>query len=54
MKKVSPPQCLQNAFDANNLGHIDVFEFPDGTRSAADAANAIGCTSVISGNHWSS
>ena len=43
MKKVSPPQCLQNAFDANNLGHINVFEFPDGTRSAADAANAIGC-----------
>tara|TARA_Y100001934_G_C11939065_1_gene579370 strand:- start:72 stop:551 length:480 start_codon:yes stop_codon:yes gene_type:complete len=43
MKKVSPPQCLQNAFDENNLDHVEVFEFPDGTRSAADAANAIGC-----------
>lgn len=43
MKKVAPPQCLQNAFEENNLGHVEVFEFPDGTRSAADAANAIGC-----------
>ena len=43
MKKVSPPQCLQNAFETNKLDHVEVFEFPDGTRSAADAANAIGC-----------
>ncbi|MBX2829579.1 MAG: YbaK/EbsC family protein [Rhodospirillales bacterium] len=43
MKKVSPPQCLQNAFEENGLGHIDVFEFPEGTHTAADAANAIGC-----------
>ena len=43
MKKVAPPQCLQNAFEENNLDHVQVFEFPDGTRSAADAANAIGC-----------
>jgi len=43
MKKVAPPQCLQNAFEENGLSHIDVFEFPEGTHTAADAANAIGC-----------
>jgi prolyl-tRNA editing enzyme YbaK/EbsC (Cys-tRNA(Pro) deacylase) len=43
MKKVSPPQCLQNAFTERKLDHVEVFEFPAGTRTAADAANAIGC-----------
>lgn len=43
MQKVAPPQCLQNAFDEHGLGDIDVFSFPDGTHSAADAAAAIGC-----------
>ncbi|KJE36286.1 membrane protein [Thalassospira sp. HJ] len=43
MKKVSPPQRLQNAFSERNLDHVEVFEFPAGTRTAADAANAIGC-----------
>lgn len=43
MKKVAPPQCLQNAFRQHALDHVEVFEFPEGTRSATDAANAIGC-----------
>lgn len=43
MKKITPPQNLQSAFDAYDLGHVEVFEFPDGTRSAADAARAINC-----------
>ncbi|WP_404425272.1 YbaK/EbsC family protein [Thalassospira australica] len=43
MKQVLPPSCLQNAFDKYGLDHIKVLEFPDGTRSAADAAAAIGC-----------
>ena len=43
MKKVSPPQCLQNAFAERNLGDVEVFQFPEGTRTASDAANAIGC-----------
>ncbi|HBN49667.1 MULTISPECIES: YbaK/EbsC family protein [Thalassospira] len=43
MKQVSPPSCLQNAFNNHHLGHVKVLEFPDGTRSAADAAAAIGC-----------
>ncbi|WOI09296.1 YbaK/EbsC family protein [Thalassospira lucentensis] len=43
MKQVAPPSCLKNAFDKHGLDHIKVLEFPDGTRSAADAASAIGC-----------
>ncbi len=43
MKQVSPPSCLENALEEFDLGHIQVLEFPDGTRSAADAATAIGC-----------
>ncbi|WP_430472926.1 YbaK/EbsC family protein [Thalassospira lucentensis] len=43
MKKVAPPQCLQNAFEENGLTQIDVFEFPEGTHTAVDAAKAIGC-----------
>ncbi|GAA0627339.1 YbaK/EbsC family protein [Thalassospira tepidiphila] len=43
MKKVDPPLCLANAFMERELENVDVFEFPEGTRTAADAANAIGC-----------
>ena len=43
MKKVNPPQCLENAFADRKLENIEVFEFPEGTRTAADAAKAIGC-----------
>lgn len=43
MKKVNPPQCLENAFAKYRLENVQVFEFPEGTRTAADAANAIGC-----------
>ncbi|NIY77812.1 YbaK/EbsC family protein [Thalassospira sp. HF15] len=43
MKKVDPPQCLENAFAQHSLEDIQVLEFPEGTRTAADAANAIGC-----------
>lgn len=43
MQKVSPPQCLQNAFDEQGLSDLEVLAFPEGTHTAADAATAIGC-----------
>ncbi|MCC9624157.1 YbaK/EbsC family protein [Thalassospira sp. MA62] len=43
MKKVPAPTNLDAAFEENGLTGIDILEFPDGTRTAADAANAIGC-----------
>tara|TARA_R110000751_G_scaffold1446_3_gene5396 strand:- start:596 stop:1246 length:651 start_codon:yes stop_codon:yes gene_type:complete len=43
MKKIAPPARLAAAFEQAGLADIDVLEFPDGTRSAADAARAVGC-----------
>lgn len=43
MDKVSPPQCLQSAFERHALTDTQVFAFPEGTHTAADAAAAIGC-----------
>ncbi|AUG51972.1 YbaK/EbsC family protein [Thalassospira marina] len=43
MKKITPPERLASAFATAGLNDIDVLEFPAGTRSAADAAAAIGC-----------
>ncbi|WP_085580709.1 YbaK/EbsC family protein [Thalassospira mesophila] len=43
MKKITPPAMLAAAFNAAGQGNINVLEFPEGTRSAADAAAAIGC-----------
>ncbi|OKH88996.1 YbaK/EbsC family protein [Thalassospira sp. TSL5-1] len=42
MKKITPPARLAAAFENAGLTDIDVLEFPAGTRSAADAAAAVG------------
>ncbi|MFH1805561.1 MAG: YbaK/EbsC family protein [Pseudomonadota bacterium] len=42
MKKITPPERLAALFAAHDMD-IDVLEFPDGTRSALDAARAVGC-----------
>ncbi|MDP2696629.1 YbaK/EbsC family protein [Thalassospira sp.] len=42
MKKITPPERLAALFAVHDMD-IDVLEFPDGTRSALDAARAVGC-----------
>lgn len=42
MKSVQPPERLSTAFAEKGLD-IEVLEFPDSTRTAQDAAQAIGC-----------
>lgn len=37
-------QKVQDALDARGFGHCRVVEMPDSTRTAAEAAAAIGCT----------
>lgn len=43
MNPVSAPPRLADAFAKHGLHDVTVLEFPDGTRSAKDAAQAIGC-----------
>ncbi|HEX6208837.1 MAG TPA: YbaK/EbsC family protein [Actinomycetota bacterium] len=42
-RKVSAVDRFREEAAARGLGQLDVREFPEGTRTAADAARAIGC-----------